>query len=115
DGTFMLHSRSPSNDRWGSFAMLSAGVDYLLTDKILIGLAFHYDRMNDPTDGRTTLAGNGWLLGPYASLEIGSGVFWDSSVFFGGSANTIDMLSWNGEFDTSRWLVDTALEGQWRL
>lgn len=115
DGTFMLHSRSPSNDRWGSFAMLSAGVDYLLTDKILVGLAFHYDRMNDPTDGRTTLAGNGWLLGPYASLEIGSGVFWDSSVFFGGSANTIDMLSWNGEFDTSRWLVDTALEGQWRL
>src|SRR5690606_35004810 len=51
DGTLMLHSRSPSNDRWGSFAMLSAGVDYLLTDKILVGLAFHYDRMTDPTDG----------------------------------------------------------------
>jgi len=115
DGTFMLHSRDASNDRWGSFAMISAGVDYLLTDKVLVGLAFHYDRMTDPTDANTILAGNGWLLGPYASLELGSGVFWDTSVFYGGSANEIDMLSWDGAFDTRRWIVDTALSGQWRL
>ncbi|MFJ6328799.1 MULTISPECIES: putative Ig domain-containing protein, partial [unclassified Rhizobium] len=71
-GAFLAHddkNRKDSTSKWGSFAMINMGVDYLLSDKALIGLSFHYDRMTDPTDQDAELSGNGWLAGPYASLE----------------------------------------------
>ncbi|SDN97211.1 autotransporter domain-containing protein [Ensifer sp. YR511] len=86
--------------------MLNLGADYLLWDKALVGLSFHSDRMTDPTDEDAELTGKGWLAGPNASLEIGKGVFWDTSLLYGGSANDID---------TTRWMVDTAINGQWNL
>ncbi len=49
DGTFMAHNREVNGGKWGNFAQLSAGADYLLSAKALIGLSFHYDRMTDPT------------------------------------------------------------------
>ncbi|WP_161490891.1 MULTISPECIES: IPT/TIG domain-containing protein [unclassified Ensifer] len=115
DGTFMKHNRGQNDSKWGSFGMVSAGVDYLLTDKALVGLSFHYDRMTDPTEEDAQLTGNGWLAGPYASLEVGKGVFWDTSLLYGGSANDIDTSLWDGTFDTSRWMFDTSIKGQWNL
>lgn len=115
EGTFMLHSRPQNNNRWGNFGMLSAGADYLLSEKVLLGLSFHYDRMSDPTDADAILSGNGWLAGPYASVELGDGVFWDTSALYGGSSNAIDTAFWDGSFDTQRWLFDTAVKGQWQL
>lgn len=115
DGTFLAHSRGENDGKWGAFAMISAGADYLLTDKALVGLSVHYDRMTDPTEEDAELTGNGWLAGPYASLEIGKGVFWDASLLYGGSANDIDTAFWDGNFDTSRWLFDTSVSGRWSL
>ncbi|MFD1725774.1 IPT/TIG domain-containing protein [Rhizobium viscosum] len=115
DGTFLAHSRDENDGKWGAFAMISAGADYLLTDKALVGLSVHYDRMTDPTEEDAELTGNGWLAGPYASLEIGKGVFWDTSLLYGGSANDIDTAFWDGNFDTSRWLFDTSVSGRWNL
>lgn len=115
DGTFMVHNRVQNGNRWGSFGVVSAGADYLLNDKALVGLSFHYDRMSDPTDTGAQLTGDGWLAGPYASLEIRNGVFWDTSLLYGGSANTIDTALWDGAFDTRRWLFDTAISGRWQL
>jgi hypothetical protein len=115
DGTFMLHNRDQNGSEWGSFGMVSAGADYLLSEKALIGLSIHLDRMTDPTDADAELTGNGWLAGPYASLEIGKGVFWDTSLLYGGSANDIDTAYWDGTFDTRRWLFDTSISGQWRF
>jgi hypothetical protein len=115
DGTFLAHNREENGDKWGNFAMVSAGADYLLSDKALIGVSFHYDRMTDPTNEDATLTGNGWLAGPYASFEIGKNVFWDTSLLYGGSANDIDTQFWDGTFDTSRWLLDTSIKGQWNL
>ena len=115
DGTFMLHNRDQNGGNWGSFGMVSAGADYLLSEQALIGLAFHYDRMTDPTNADATLTGNGWLAGPYASFEIGKGVFWDTGLFYGGSSNRIDTAFWDGSFDTQRWLFDSAITGQWQL
>ncbi|MEH0069512.1 hypothetical protein V6L77_02840 [Pannonibacter sp. Pt2-lr] len=48
-GTASAHTRKQNDGRWGSFAMLSAGADYLLADWALLGVSFHYDRMSDPT------------------------------------------------------------------
>ncbi|MDP9838671.1 hypothetical protein J2T09_003443 [Neorhizobium huautlense] len=115
DGTFFAHNREENGNKWGNFAMVSAGADYLLSDKALLGVSFHYDRMTDPTNEDTTLTGNGWLAGPYASFEIGKNVFWDTSLLYGGSANDIDTRFWDGTFDTSRWLFDTSVKGQWNL
>ncbi|WP_310412142.1 Ig-like domain repeat protein [Mycoplana sp. BE70] len=115
DGTLMAHNRDENGGKWGGFGMISLGADYLLSEKALIGLSFHYDRMTDPTDEDAELTGNGWLAGPYASLEIGKGVFWDASLLYGGSANDIDTAFWDGSFDTKRWLIDTAIKGAWQL
>ncbi|OCW59542.1 beta strand repeat-containing protein [Hoeflea olei] len=115
DGKLILHNRDQNDGRWGEFGLVSAGVDYLLTDRALIGVSVHYDHMTDPTDADARLTGNGWLAGPYASLELGTGVFWDTSLLYGGSSNTIDSAFWDGSFDTRRWLFDTSIKGQWRL
>lgn len=115
DGTFMAHNRDDNGNKWGSFGMISVGADYLASEKALIGLSFHYDRMTDPTDKDAELTGNGWLAGPYASLEIGTGVFWDTSLLYGGSANDIGTTSWDGTFDTARWMLDTSIMGQWQI
>ncbi|SCB58252.1 Putative Ig domain-containing protein [Rhizobium aethiopicum] len=118
DGAFLAHNDRNRDDgagEWGSFAMINMGADYLLSDKALIGLSFHYDRMTDPTDQDAELTGNGWLAGPYASLEIGRGVFWNGSLRYGGSGNTIDTEFWDGDFETTRWMADTSIEGQWNL
>lgn len=115
DGTFMAYNRDDNAGRWGSFGMVSAGADYLVSETAMIGLSFHYDRMTDPTDMDAELTGNGWLAGPYASLEIGKGVFWDTSLLYGGSANEIGTTFWGGTFDTTRWMLDTSISGQWNL
>ena len=115
NGTFMLHDRDENGGNWGSFGMLSAGADYLLSEHALIGLSLHYDRMVDPTEEDATLTGNGWLAGPYGSFEVADGIYWDTSLLYGGSSNSIDMNFWDGTFETSRWLFDTALKGELAL
>ncbi|WP_137152055.1 putative Ig domain-containing protein [Devosia sp. FKR38] len=115
DGTFWAHNRAQNAGKWGSLATVSAGIDYLLTEKALLGFSFHYDRMTDPSGPDTTLTGNGWLAGPYASFELGENVFWDTSLLYGGSGNTINTQFWRGTFATSRWLFDTAIMGRWSL
>ncbi|OCJ09077.1 hypothetical protein A6U87_09470 [Rhizobium sp. AC44/96] len=116
DGAFLAHSGGEGSDsKWGSFALLNLGADYLLSEKALVGLSFHYDRTTDPTDEDAELTGNGWLAGPYASLELGKNVFWNASMLYGGSSNDIDTAFWDGTFDTQRWMIDTSLEGQWTL
>ncbi|MBD8694526.1 autotransporter outer membrane beta-barrel domain-containing protein, partial [Rhizobium sp. CFBP 13717] len=115
DGTFMLHNREENGDKWGNFGMISTGADYLVSDKFLVGLSFHYDHMTDPTDEDAELTGNGWLAGPYSSVEIGKNTFWDTHLLYGGSSNTIDTTFWDGDFDTNRWMFDTSLKGQLML
>ncbi|MEI2301004.1 putative Ig domain-containing protein [Ensifer sp. MJa1] len=115
DGTLAVHKRDENGGRWGSFGLISAGADYLLSEKALIGLSFHFDRMTDPTDADAELTGIGWLAGPYASFEIGSGVFLDTSLLYGGSRNDVDTEYFDGSFDTRRVMWDTKLQGQWQL
>ncbi|RDL47479.1 hypothetical protein BLJAPNOD_06319 [Ensifer sp. M14] len=116
DGAFLAHNDKDVNGgKWGSFAMINLGADYLLSEQALLGLSFHFDRTTDPTDTDAELTGNGWLAGPYASLELGKGVFWNASFLYGGSSNDIDTQFWDGTFDTQRWMADTSIEGQWYL
>ncbi|WP_158556155.1 fibronectin type III domain-containing protein [Ensifer sp. M14] len=115
DGTVSVHKRDENGGRWGAFGLISAGADYLLSEKALIGLSFHFDSMTDPTDADAELTGNGWLTGPYASFELGSGVFLDTSLLYGGSWNDVDTEHFDGSFDTHRVMWDSKLQGQWQL
>lgn len=115
DGTATLHVRSDNGtDHWGSFALLSAGGDVLLNDKLLVGLALHVDWMDDIT-AFSRANGTGVLVGPYVSAEIGEGVFLDASVFYGRSWNNVSTSLFGGEFETDRLLARAKLEGQWAL
>ncbi|MGO4623001.1 putative Ig domain-containing protein [Ensifer sp. 2TAB8] len=115
DGAVTVHQGDENDGRWGTFGLISAGADYLLSEKALIGLSFHFDRMTDPTDADAELTGNGWLAGPYASFELGSGVFLDTSLLYGGSWNDVGTKYFDGSFDTRRLMWDTKLQGQWQL
>lgn len=115
DGTLSVHNRTDNSALWGTFGLLSGGIDYLVIDQALIGLSFHIDQMRDPLDRGVTLTGEGWLVGPYGSFEIGEGVFFDTSLLYGRSGNRIDAATFDGSFDTHRWLWDTSISGQWEL
>jgi hypothetical protein len=115
DGTIRAHNRDDNGGKWGGFGMVNLGADYLLSDSALVGLSLHYDRMSDPTKDDARLTGNGWMVGPYTSLELGTGVFWDASLLYGGSSNDIDTVVWDGNFSTRRWMMDTSINGEWAL
>ncbi len=116
DGSFLFHKdKDDDSDKWGNFALFSIGADYLVSERALVGLSFHYDYMSDPTDEDAELTGNGWLAGPYASFEIGQGVFLDANLLYGGSSNDIDTGIFTGTFDTTRWMADVKLTGEWQL
>ncbi|HEY4199187.1 MAG TPA: Ig-like domain-containing protein [Devosiaceae bacterium] len=116
DGTATLHMHNDDDgdDHWGKFALLSVGGDYLVNDKLLVGLAFHADFMDDLTD-TTTIEGKGILVGPYVSAEIVDGVFLDASIYYGHSWNDIDTSIFDGTFETQRLLAKASLEGEWAL
>ncbi|MBK5570336.1 putative Ig domain-containing protein [Ensifer sp. SSB1] len=116
NGSFLFHKdEDDDSDKWGNFALFSVGADYLVNDRALFGLSFHYDYMTDPTDEDAELKGNGWLAGPYASFELGKGVFLDANLLYGGSSNDIDTGIFKGSFDTTRWMADVKLTGEWQL
>ncbi|MEI2302278.1 putative Ig domain-containing protein [Ensifer sp. MJa1] len=116
NGSFLFHEdEDDKSDKWGNFALFSIGADYLVSDRALIGLSFHYDYMTDPTEEDAELKGNGWLAGPYASFEIGQGVFLEANLLYGGSSNDIDTGIFRGTFDTNRWMADVSVNGQLQL
>lgn len=101
---------SDQNGDWGRFALLSAGADYLVDEGLLLGLSVHVDSLVEPGDD-ASLAGTGFLVGPYASLEIASGVYWDTSLLIGASSNRMQTDLWSGDFGTRRWLLQSAVSG----
>jgi len=116
DGTATLHLRDDDDgdEHWGRFALVSVGGDYLVDDRLLLGLALHADFMDDNAD-TTTVEGTGLLIGPYLSAEIIDGVFLDASIYYGRSWNEVTTSIFGGSFETERLLAKASLEGQWAL
>lgn len=115
DGSLTLHLRSQDGlDRSGTFGLVSMGADYLVNDKLLAGMALHFDTMRDEA-GITSADGRGFLVGPYVSTELGEGVFLDASVFYGQSWNKVSNGYFGGDFQTERLLAKARLEGLWQL
>ena len=101
----------------GTFGVVYAGADQLVTPDILLGALIQYDwfSQDGDTDG-SEVTGTGWMAGPYATFKLDEGFFADIRAAWGQSSNDISPTgTYTDSFDTTRWLVSGALIGSYQV
>ncbi|MEZ5797765.1 MAG: autotransporter domain-containing protein [Paracoccaceae bacterium] len=107
--------------RDGEFSIIYMGVDYLVADKLAIGVMAEVDRATETIPGYSEVSGTGWMIGPYATGEISPGVYASLRAAWGKSDNSafVDALGtgagFAGDFDTERMLVLGSVRGEMDL
>lgn len=118
DVRLALHGSQDDAQQWSRLAVAAAGVDYLINDNLLIGVAAQADWMIDHT-GQSEFTGAGYLIGPYASIGLAENVSLDLALFYGQSFNQaraeIGGVTYTGEFETDRLLASAGLSGFYEL
>lgn len=111
EGTLARFSDAASSN--GKFAVIHAGVDFLANERLLVGLAAQLDRMSQRnSDNAGSVNGTGWMVGPYATLQIHEKLFLDLRAAAGQSRNSISPLgTYSDRFGTNRFLLSGALVG----
>ncbi|HCK85078.1 MAG TPA: hypothetical protein DHW63_11355, partial [Hyphomonadaceae bacterium] len=97
----------------GHFGLVSLGADYVVNSRLLVGAMAQYDTMSERSgaDARE-VEGQGWMVGPYATMRLGDGVFWRLRAAWGQSSNDVSpFLTYTDRFDSERWLVSSRLTG----
>lgn len=112
EGTFALFDNSGP---YGRFSTASLGADYIVGPDLLLGGFVSLDRIEQfDTASVDELAGTGFLAGPYVTARLTDTLYLDLLAGAGTATNTIDTgLGFVDTFDTTRWLIDAALEGSW--
>ena len=116
DGRFFWYDGSGDDGAHSNGFLGEGGVDYLLSDNLLVGVSLRYD------DGKSDSSGSdgsldtvGWMAGPYAVLALGDTLQIDAKVMWGMSSNDISVdangTSFDGNYDTTRALVDGGIRG----
>lgn len=108
---------SDGNNANGYFGVFRLGADYIVNPWLLIGALVQYDVMEDKSQTRATLVeGNGWMIGPYATVKLSDNVFFQTGAGWGKSKNDISpTLTYTDSFDTERWLARGKLKGIWHF
>ena len=93
------------------------GVDYLMTESLLIGLSLRVDNSDGTFGGEGgELEMRGWLAGPYVVWEITPGLQADAKIAYGGGHNDISAIiggeNYGGSYDTTRWRAAAGLRGE---
>ncbi len=103
-------------DNRGRFAVVYAGVDYLLTPNVLVGALIQFDWMKESANTlSSTVDGHGTMGGPYISLRLTPDIFLDSRFAWGMSNNNVNPFGYYTDtFSTDRWLAHAKLSGNWR-
>ncbi len=110
--TFDLAGRS------GDFSLFYGGVDYLLTDDLLVGGVVQLDQIDQEGDrnGLGAADGNGYMIGPYVTARLQENLFVDARAAIGQSENTISPLgTYKDQFETDRALVEASVFGDWKV
>lgn len=98
----------------GDFGVVYAGADWLINNGLMVGFLVQGDGTKETTADSTT-QGFGWMAGPYVSAELAPGVVLDLRGAWGQSSNSVSQdimgTTWDGDFDTTRWLVRGKLSG----
>jgi uncharacterized repeat protein (TIGR01451 family) len=105
-------------DNSGSFGIVYAGADYMLTRSLMVGLLLQYDWTRDRSQQlllpTSTIEGQGAMAGPYVSGRISPNLFFDARVAWGLSSNNINPFgTYQDRFATDRWLAHANLTGNW--
>ena len=98
----------------GSFAIAYAGLDYLVSDDLLVGALVQVDRFGNEaaTLGAGQAEGDGWMVGPYITARLAPSFYVDARVAFGGSDNSVSPLgTYVDGFDTDRMLASASAIG----
>lgn len=107
-------SDAASADREGTLGIVYGGIDYTLTDDILIGFLAQMDWAQESIGATNTqLDGVGWMAGPYATAQLAEDIFLDIRASWGTSSNDQSVAGVTGSFDTTRWVVAAQLSGDW--
>ncbi|WP_395449463.1 putative Ig domain-containing protein [Aminobacter sp. UC22_36] len=109
-------ARFDANGGDGRFGIMHAGVDYLVTPRILIGLGAQLDWTDMDGSDESTISGTGYLLGPYVTARLTDNLFLDGRAAWGQSANDVSPFgTYTDKLDATRWLVSLALIGQYDI
>lgn len=102
-------------DRSGRLGLMYVGTDYLITRSLLVGALVQFDWMDDESKAMaSTVNGQGWMAGPYATARLSEHLFLDARAAWGRSDNTINPFGlYEDSFTTERWLVRANLTGNW--
>ncbi|MBO3762579.1 Ig-like domain-containing protein, partial [Ciceribacter sp. L1K22] len=113
EGSFALFDDGSPD---GTFQTASFGADYLVSPNLLIGAFAQIDHLSQKADDdATSVSGTGWLAGPYMTTRLSDNVYLDVLAGIGTSRNTVSPYgTYKDGFDTSRWAVSAALQGDWQ-
>lgn len=104
-----------TDDRYGSSdgraGVIFAGADYLVSDRLLLGMLVQYDDQDRKFDGAPLrFSDQGWLAGPYAVVRLTDTLFFQGRAAWGQSQNSIEVdQAFDDSFDSDRWLVKGRL------
>jgi hypothetical protein len=114
DARLALHGTEGEDLQWSRLGVAAAGVDVLINDDVLVGIAAQMDWMTDQTE-QSTFTGTGYLIGPYASVALSDNLSLDLALFYGKSTNrgvsSIGGITYAGDFETDRLLATAGLGG----
>ncbi|MDH4983783.1 autotransporter outer membrane beta-barrel domain-containing protein [Hyphomicrobium sp. D-2] len=100
--------------RSGHVGLLYVGGDYRVTENMIVGVLAQFDWAKDETGAlQSKIDGNGWMIGPYMSARVHQNIYLDVRAAWGRSSNDLALAGATGAFDTSRWLVQGTLAGNW--
>lgn len=101
-------------NRSGHVGLLYVGGDYRVTENMIVGVLAQFDWAKDETGAlQSKIDGNGWMIGPYLSARVHQNIYLDVRAAWGRSSNDLALAGATGAFDTSRWLVQGTLAGNW--
>ncbi len=95
----------------GNLGVVYLGTRTKLGPDILVGGLAQFDRgVESATYGESQMAASGWMVGPYMSMKLGSGVVFDSRVAWGETENVVPGLALS-DSETDRRLLRAKLTG----
>jgi hypothetical protein len=117
DGRFIWRNGADSAGGLDQRTFLGeTGVDYLVTENLLIGLSVRLDTNDAKLGGAGgDLDTLGWLAGPYVVWEITPGLQADAKLAYGQSRSDISVIDgsdrFDGSYDSSRWMAEAGVRG----
>ena len=118
------------DDARSDFAVTQLGIDYQVSDTLILGVMAQYDWMDEVTNESNIAAGaiagvqvegNGWMAGPYGVWKLRDTLTFDALAMYGTSDNTVNPLGlYEDAFETDRFLLRANLTGEfgtdnWRI